>query len=30
VGGAIMQAISDHHAEREAKAKANQELTPSD
>jgi limonene 1,2-monooxygenase len=30
VGGAIMQAISDHHAEREAKAKAKQELTPSD
>ncbi|HAM02975.1 MAG TPA: LLM class flavin-dependent oxidoreductase [Acidimicrobiaceae bacterium] len=30
VGGAIMQAISDHHAEREAKAKAEQELTPRD
>ena len=30
VGGAIMQAISDHHAEREAKAKGKQELTPSD
>lgn len=30
VGGAIMQAISDHHAEREAKAKAKEELAPSE
>lgn len=30
VGGAIMQAISDHHAERDAKARAKEELTPSE